>query len=78
MENGRERQGTAEAVPNYDDWRVLVHYSPQLIQNLEAEVGIERFMLCFPGKKSHITASSQGYSATTRLLPIPTHSLLPN
>ena len=37
---------------------------------MEARVGIERFMLCFPSKFSHQTADSQGYSATTRLNPI--------
>ena len=38
--------------------------------DLEARVGIERFMLCFPRKLSQETTGSQGYSATTRLSPI--------
>ena len=33
---------------------------------MEARVGIERLMLCFPRKFSHQTADSQGYSASTR------------
>jgi hypothetical protein len=40
------------------------------ILDLEARVGIERFMLCFPKEFSHQTVDSQGYSATTRLNPI--------
>jgi len=45
---------------------------------MDARVGIERFMLCFPKEFSHQTAASQGYSATTRPLPIPTRLPLLN
>jgi len=44
IEDGQEPEAAADAVPIWDDWRPLVHYSPQLIQNLEAELGIERLM----------------------------------
>jgi hypothetical protein len=52
------------STPQFSKPFVLKHF------RLEARVGIERFMLCFPREFSHQTSDSQGYSVTTRLNPI--------
>jgi hypothetical protein len=52
----------------------MLHYlSNSLLHTqfrMEARVGIERFMLCFPRENSHQILGSQGYSGTARLNPI--------
>jgi hypothetical protein len=53
-----------------------LHTYPEGGPNAEPTVWIERFILCFPSKFSHRNPRDQGYSATTRPLPTPTHSLL--
>ena len=51
-------------VPRISKFLMISH------QEMEARVGIERFMLCFLRKFSHQILGSQGYSATTQLNPI--------
>ena len=72
----RTLQENRQKMPGSSVKRTFELRHNRLIYNMEPMVGIERFVLLFVSGILQEIADSQDYSASTRLLPEPTCSLL--